>query len=133
LFFTLGLGLALGADSDPYKYWQAELSIPLGSAVSSFLGLLFIIGAFRSFRVHNVEATLLLVCFCFTLLTKAPIGEVIWPGFVDIGNWLMDNPNMMVTRAMRLVIGLGIVAWVLQIITGRERRWVGEVGFGGGE
>jgi hypothetical protein len=121
------IGFTFTPEGPDYKILYDQLLNAFGRGISSFLGFLIIIAAFRSFRVHNVEASLLLFSCAFTIMMNAPIGEVIWAGFPIIGTWFTNYPNAVVKRALRLIIGLGVLGWALQLIVGRETRWVGEV------
>ncbi len=121
------VGLAL-TPSDPF-YLELYNTFVLSyrSAVRSTLAFLIIIAAFVAFRVHNIEATILLGTSILIMLMYAPIGEVIWSQIPVIGDWVLMYPNSVVKNAIRLMIGLGTIGWAMQIIIGRERRWVGDI------
>lgn len=129
---TLLVGFGFGDTSTEYTAIYNDILLTFQQGMSSFLGILLIQATFRSYRVHNIEATLLLVSFASQVMMNAPVFEVIWAGFPIIGNWFAMYPNAVVKSALRLVIGLGTLAWTLQLLVGRETRWVGEV-MGGAE
>lgn len=127
MILIMAVGFIMGPESDLYALIYDEIQVSFQIGVSSFLGFLIIIAAFRSFRVHNIEASLLLISCASIILMNAPIGAVIWGGFPIWGDWLQMYPNAVVKRALRLIIGLGTLGWTLQLLVGRETRWVGEV------
>jgi hypothetical protein len=129
---TLIVGFGYGTSSEPYVAIYQNIQITFQQGMSSFLGILLIQATFRSYRVHNIEATLLLISFASQVMMNAPVFEIIWSGFPLIGNWFAMYPNAVVKSGLRLVIGLGTLAWTLQLLVGRETRWVGEV-MGGAE
>jgi anaerobic C4-dicarboxylate transporter len=129
---TLIVGFGYGTSSEPYVAIYENIQITFQQGMSSFLGILLIQATFRSYRVHNIEATLLLISFASQVMMNAPVFEIIWSGFPLIGNWFAMYPNAVVKSGLRLVIGLGTLAWTLQLLVGRETRWVGEV-MGGAE
>jgi hypothetical protein len=129
---TLIVGFGYGTSSEPYVAIYQNIQITFQQGMSSFLGILLIQATFRSYRVHNIEATLLLISFASQVMMNAPVFEIIWAGFPVIGNWFAMYPNAVVKSGLRLVIGLGTLAWTLQLLVGRETRWVGEV-MGGAE
>jgi anaerobic C4-dicarboxylate transporter len=129
---TLIVGFGYGTSSEPYVAIYQNIQITFQQGMISFLGILLIQATFRSYRVHNIEATLLLISFASQVMMNAPVFEIIWAGFPVIGNWFAMYPNAVVKSGLRLVIGLGTLAWTLQLLVGRETRWVGEV-MGGAE
>jgi hypothetical protein len=101
---------------------------PLGSTQYSMLTFFISSAAFRSFRAKNIEATILLVTGTFVMLTNAPFGEVIWPGFGTIGRWFLNVPTTAGMRVLVISSVLGAVSIGLRALLGRESRILGETG-----
>lgn len=127
LFFMIIAGFWLKPTSDLYITLYNNLDIPFNSTVRGLLGFYIVIAAYRAFKLHNLETSILLISAILLLLWNAPIGGAIWPGFKPLGDWLTSYPNAVVKRALRVIVGLGTVVWAMQIMIGRESRWVGEV------
>jgi hypothetical protein len=59
------------------------------------------------------------------MLKNAPLGELIWAGFPELGSWLMTYPSGGVYRAIILGIGLGMIVIGLRTLLGFEAGYIG--------
>ena len=125
-------GLIGNIGKDPLFLWLYNNAlIHLSSTMYSLLAFYITTAAYRAFRARNVDAALVLISGVFVILTIAPVGAVIWPGFPIIGQWLLDIPNMAGMRGIIIGVGLGVLALGIRTILGYERAHLG--GSGGGQ
>lgn len=103
-FFT---GLILGKGSPEYRWmWDIGFYTPPAATIYGLTGVYLFMGAYRGYRAHNLERFFYLLTGLLTFLYLAPIGELIWPGFIDVGNWLWND--MMAFAVRGVVIGMGL-------------------------
>lgn len=153
LFVTLILGFyswirysspfALNA---PFMWLYKFMIIPLQATMFATLAFFIFSAAYRSFRIRNLPATLLLIAACLVMLGNVPVGSSIWAGiswllhkllpqtdielirrtelFAAIKDWLMSIPQAAAGRGIGLGLALGGIAMSLRIILGIERTYL---------
>lgn len=98
---------------------------PGDATIYSILVFFIASAAYRAFRARNIEASILLLAGIVCMLGNAPIGELMWPGFVTLKDWV----NLVWVRAeARVIIMSSILATLalyVRIILGYERGWMG--------
>jgi len=133
-FICLITGLAgyitLGhQDKNPIYYWNfTNVYTPLGQALYAMTGFYIFSAAYRAFRARNIDAALLLIAGCFTLLTNAPIGEVIWVQIPVIGRWFLDIGQVPGMRTFMIAGAFGLLAYGFRALLGKEKGFYAEVG-----
>ncbi|MEM3986593.1 MAG: hypothetical protein QXR39_07460 [Candidatus Methanomethylicia archaeon] len=98
---------------------------PGDSTIYSILVFFIASAAYRAFRARSVEATVLLLAGIIAMLGNAPIGELIWPGFVPLKDWVN---NVWVRAEARVIIISGLLATLalyVRMLLGYERGWMG--------
>lgn len=129
LFVVTGvfLGAASGERTDEPSYvWMFDyIYMSLGGTMYSILAFFIASGAYRAFRARTAEAALLLIAGSLVMLGNAPIGGVIWSGFIDINTWIQRIPMMSGIRGILIGAGIGAIAMGIRILTGRERGFLG--------
>ena len=124
-------GVFLGAYSglrtaEPSYVWMFDyVYMSLGGTMYSLLAFFIASGAYRAFRARTAEAALLLIAGTLVMLGNAPIGGVVWSGFIDINTWIQRIPMMAGIRGILIGAGLGAIAMGIRILTGRERGYLG--------
>ena len=124
-------GVLLGAYSglrtaEPSYVWLFDyVYMSLGGTMYSLLAFFIASGAYRAFRARTAEAALLLIAGTLVMLGNAPIGGVVWSGFIDINTWIQRIPMMAGIRGILIGAGLGAIAMGIRILTGRERGYLG--------
>jgi hypothetical protein len=105
---------------------------PLQAAMFSLLAFYIASAAFRSFRIRNIEATILLGAAIIVMLGRIPFGEMIlsWiPGgervMPSLTEWIMNTPNAAAQRGIIIGAALGAAALSLRVILGIERSYLG--------
>ncbi|MGQ9816436.1 MAG: hypothetical protein ACUVQ3_00560 [bacterium] len=132
LFFLgvmLGTGFIGGRDSRVFLYFFENIQVPLGATMFSLLAFFVASASFRAFRAKTPEATLLLIAAVIVMIGRIPIGYLIWHGFPDLVEWIMQVPNTAAKRGILFGIDLGLISMALRVLLGIERSYMG----GGGE
>lgn len=97
----------------------------IDSAIYSILGFYVCSAAYRSFKLKNVEATILLIAAVLLMLGQAPIGDAIIPRTSKFAQWILDVPNSAGMRGIRIGASIGAFAASIRVILGLERSWTG--------
>jgi hypothetical protein len=63
----------------------------------------------------------MLIAGCFVILSNAPVGEAIWPGFATIGEWFKFTGQIPGMRTFSMVGALGMIAYGFRALLGKER------------
>ncbi|HHY45372.1 MAG TPA: hypothetical protein GX512_06655 [Firmicutes bacterium] len=95
------------------------------SAIYAMLGFYVCSAAYRSFKLKNVEATILLIAAVILMLGQAPIGDAIIPNTSKFAQWILDVPNSAGMRGIRIGASIGAFAASIRVILGLERSWTG--------
>lgn len=98
---------------------------PGDSTIYAILVFFIASAAYRAFRARSVESAILLLAGIIAMLGNAPIGELIWPGFVTLKDWIN---NVWVRAESRVIIITGLLATLalyVRILLGYERGWMG--------
>ena len=119
------VGIILGQNHPIYSWLFTNALLPLDATMYSILGFFIVSAAFRSFKAKNLESTILILSALMVMLTNAPIGEAIWPGFPVIGKWIMTVPVTAGMRSIIIGVAVGSLVYALKVITGKETRYVG--------
>lgn len=131
LTFILGLvGYLSTGDPQSNSLYDWIFSNPYVSLDATFYamtGFYIFSAAYRAFRARNLDAALLLIAGCIVLLTNAPIGEVIWNQIPIVGRWFLDYGQVPAMRTFTIVGALGMLAYGLRALLGREKGYYGEV------
>jgi len=125
LAIVVPYGVAFTIRDSAYNFFFMNVYSPLDTAVFSFLGFYICSAMFRAFRIRNRDAAILMVAGILVMLKNIPLGSVIWEGFTDLGNWVMNVPNVAGTRGLTIGVAIGGIAIALRILFGLERRHLG--------
>ncbi len=126
LFGTIIVGLIDTPSGEIYNAIFQATVVPLGASVFALLAFYITSAAYRSFRMRNMEAAVLLIVACIVMLGRAPIGEVIWDGFPKLTGWIMDIPNASAMRGILLGTYLGALSQAIKVLIGVQRSHLGE-------
>lgn len=121
LYGMLLIGLTKGPTNKTYMWLFDVADAALGSTFYSILAFYIVSAAYRSFRVKNRDATILLVAAVVVLVGRAPLGEYLIPQFGTWTGWIMDVPNAAAMRAATLGVTLGAVITGIRVLLGLER------------
>lgn len=118
------VGWFLGLNSNQFNWIYNTLILPLGNAHFAIFGFTITYVSYRGLRAKTRDSIILLICAVILILTNAPIGDVIWPGFAVIGNWLLLNANTSVMRATTLGSAMAAITLGLRVILGKEKQYL---------
>ncbi|MBT3284589.1 hypothetical protein HN807_09210 [Candidatus Bathyarchaeota archaeon] len=124
MFLTGMMGyLATGQQTDNgiYNWLFVNVYTPLGATLYPITGFYIFSAAYRAFRARNIDAALMLIAGCFVILSNAPVGEAIWPGFATIGEWFKFTGQIPGMRTFAMVGALGMIAYGFRALLGKER------------
>jgi hypothetical protein len=104
-----------------YNWLFNNVYTPLGATLYPITGFYIFSAAYRAFRARNLDAALMLIAGCFVILSNAPVGEAIWPGFATIGEWFRFTGQIPGMRTFAMVGALGMIAYGFRALLGKER------------
>lgn len=124
LLITIGLGL-IGIRNESFLWIYNNMTAPIGAALYSLTAFYITSAAYRVFRARNWSAAVLLVCGFIVLMMLIPIGAIIFPPVVLIGEWLRSFPSSAGFRGMIMGTSLGIMGLGVRVFTGRQKEHLG--------
>lgn len=124
LLITAGLGLT-GVRNTNFLWIYNNMTAPIGVALYSLTAFYITSAAFRIFRARNWSSAVLLVCGFILLMMLIPIGAVIFPPVVPVGEWLRSYPSSAGFRGMIIGTSLGIMGLGVRVYTGRQKEHMG--------
>jgi hypothetical protein len=102
-----------------------NMTAPIGAALYSLTAFYITSAAYRVFRARNWSATTLLVSAFIVLAMLIPVGAIILPPVVPIGEWLRSYPSSAGFRGMILGTSLGIIGLGIRVFSGRQKEHLG--------
>jgi len=123
-FFALFTGVPIPSQVN-FQWLYTYLYAPSDSAMYSILLFYMASASYRTFRVRNPPALLLLVVAVLVILGNTSLGEILWGGFLPIKDWIMTVPNTAAFRPITIGLGFGIIILGLRLIIGKETTWMG--------
>lgn len=124
LVATAGLGLMSIRDTN-FLWIYNNMTAPIGVALYSLTAFYITSAAYRVFRARNWSSAVLLFCGFILLMMLIPIGAVIFPPVVPIGEWLRSYPSSAGFRGMIVGTSLGIMGLGVRVYTGRQKEHMG--------
>lgn len=126
-----GIGFRDDGSSTPFNWISTTMFIPLQSTMFALLAFYIASAAYRAFRAHNVEATILLVAGIIVMLGRIPFGDMLFAWLPiesplsRLTEWIMDKPNSAAQRGIIIGAALGAASMSLKVILGIERSYLG--------
>jgi hypothetical protein len=124
LLITTGFGL-ISARNETFLWIYNNMTSPIGAALYSLTAFYITSAAYRVFRARNWSAAVLLICGFTVLMMLIPIGAIIFPPVVPIGEWLRSYPSSAGFRGMIMGTSLGIMGLSVRVFTGRQKEHLG--------
>jgi hypothetical protein len=118
-------GLFSGTENTLYSWLFNELYVSLGTTLYAITGFYIFSAGYRAFRARTIDAALMLLSGIIMMLSNAPIGEVIWVGFPEIGGWLLETGQLPWQTSVVMVEAFGMLAFGYRAFTGKERGFYG--------
>ena len=124
LLITIAFGL-MGVRNESFLWIYGNMTAPIGAALYSLTAFYITSAAFRVFRARNWNAAILLVCGFIVLTMLIPIGAILLPPVVPIGEWLRSFPSSAGFRGMIMGTSLGVMGLAVRVLTGRQKDHLG--------
>ena len=124
LLITIAFGL-IGVRNESFLWIYNNMTAPIGAALYSLTAFYITSAAFRVFRARNWNAAILLVCGFIVLTMLIPIGAILLPPVVPIGEWLRSFPSSAGFRGMIMGTSLGVMGLAVRVFTGRQKEHLG--------
>lgn len=124
LLITAGLGL-VGVRNEAFLWIYNNMTASIGAALYSLTAFYITSAAYRVFRARNWNSAVLLVSGFVVLMMLIPIGAIIFPPVVPVGEWLRSFPSSAGFRGMIMGISLGIMGLGVRVFTGRQKEHLG--------
>ncbi|MBC8224841.1 hypothetical protein H8E65_09640 [Candidatus Bathyarchaeota archaeon] len=124
LLITIAFGL-MGVRNESFLFIYDNMTAPIGAALYSLTAFYITSAAFRVFRARNWNAAILLVCGFIVLTMLIPIGAILLPPVVPIGEWLRSFPSSAGFRGMIMGTSLGVMGLAVRVLTGRQKDHLG--------
>jgi hypothetical protein len=118
------LGLVSVKDTN-FAWIYNNITSPIGAALYSLTAFYITSAAYRVFRARNWNAATLLVVSFILLMMLLPVGAMILPPVVPIGQWLRDVPSSAGYRGMIMGTSLGVLGLGIRIFLGRQKEHLG--------
>ncbi len=121
------------AQGSPFAWLYDHIYSPTDAAFFSLLAFFVASAAFRAFRMHSREATIMLLTAFLVLLGQTFLGALAtdwlperWQALESSNQiqWLMAVPLTAGNRAIVIGVALGIIVTCLKIILGIERPYL---------
>lgn len=125
LLFMIVVGIFAGTTNTAYAFGFDNILTPLGSTMYAMLAFWIASAAYRSFIARSTEAATLLISGAIVMLGNAPVGQVIWSKFPDLGSWLTSIPNTAAMRGIMIGAAIGAISLGIRIMLGIERGYLG--------
>lgn len=98
----------------------------LARAMFSLLAFYIAFAAYRSFRVQNMEAGLMMTAALIVMLGQIPLGYFIWEQIPVIRGWVMTRVNVPVFRGIYFGAGVAGLAMAVRMWLPLDRRVGGQ-------
>jgi hypothetical protein len=107
-YVMIAIGIAMTSNSGAYMWLMNNIYAPCRTTLYALTGFYIFSAAYRAFRVSTKEATVMLAVGILVMLSIVPVGPVIWPGFGQIGSWLLDVGQLGVSRGVGISVSIGL-------------------------
>ena len=121
---TAGLGV-LNVRDTTFLWIYNNMTSPIGAALYSLPAFYITSAAYRVLRDRNWNAAVLLVCALVVLLMLIPIGAILFPPVVPLGEWIRSFPSGAGFRGMIIGTSLGIMGLGVRVFMGRQKEHLG--------
>jgi hypothetical protein len=125
LVVFLAVGITYGQGSPEFNWIYDTIYGPLTATTYSLLSFWVCSAAYRAFKPRSIESLILVITGLLVFFGVTPLSAYISPFFPAANNFISSVLNVAGVRGMNIGIGIGIISFGLQIITGMERSWMG--------
>ncbi len=142
--FFLGRGnpVSIKGDGKSSQWVYNTIVSPLDTTMFALVAFYICSAAYRSFRVRNFEAGVLLFTGLIVMLVNAPLTNLLWNGvftaqktdiqqffvqdaLINLKDWILAVPGGAAGRGILIGGALGLITQSLRVMFGIERSWLG--------
>ena len=110
----------------PAYYWvYMNVNIATSITIFSLFGFYVVSATIHAFQVKNLDTFLLSLGAILIFLWNAPLGGIIWEGFLPLGTWISTNITGSTFRAVTICMAVGVLSLGIRILLGLERGYLG--------
>jgi hypothetical protein len=117
---TFVLGLAVGTGGPEYGDWYTIFSAKPNFVLDGIMGLILAMGLCTRFKARNIWYGYMLVISLIAFFTVTLLGELIFPGIIPFGKWMMENPVLPANNALWIATYLGLVGLLIRVFTFKQ-------------
>ena len=121
----LVVGVSYGHASPQFNWWYSTFLLPCSATSYAITLFLMSSAMYRLFKARSVEGAALLISAFLVILMNTTSATLIFPGFLVIGNWIMDVLTTSAYRAILIGLALGTVMIGFRTLLGMERGYLG--------
>jgi len=125
LWFWIIFGLYSGPTSENYLWFFNNILAALYASILGILVFSLFMGFYRSFRIRGIESGIMIASAFLVMLGSITIGDLIWPGFAPLSQWILAVPNAGAYRGLIIVMAIGLMAVAFKTIFGMDLSWMG--------
>ena len=107
------------------KWLYINVNMALSITIFSLFGFYVVSATIHALQLRSLESALFMFGAVVVFLWNAPLGGVIWEGFLPFGSWISANITGSTFRAVTIVMAIGILSLGIRILLGQERGWLG--------
>jgi len=119
------LGFTVGTQNEIFTFLSNAFVIPGDATIYALLVFFLTSAAARTFKVKDVESSLLMLAAFVMFMYQAPLTEYIFPFFSLPGQWLQNNLAMAATRVFGFSAALGGIVLAIRLFLGKEMAMIG--------
>jgi hypothetical protein len=119
------LGFTVGTNHQVFTFLTDSFVIPGDATIYALLVFFLTSAAARTFKVRDVESSLLMIAAFITFMYQAPLTEYLFPVFSQPGLWLQNNLAMAATRVFGFSAALGGIVLAIRLLMGKEMAMIG--------
>jgi hypothetical protein len=128
LFIVVGASFEGFTGSSEYVSISNHILAALSKSVRAVAFFSCLFGAYRAFRVDNIDSLLMFGSACIYLLRSFAAGVFLIPSVVTVGDWLANVPNVGATRGALIAAAVAALILAVRVFTGKERSVAEVVG-----
>lgn len=121
-----GAGMLYGIESAQYRWYFTNIYQNIGSTVYAVMFFTLASSAYRTFIMNSWDAVALLAAGVIYTLRQIPLFQVLIPGILSAGEWVVLVPNVGGGRGAVIAAALGALALGIRTLMGKETTLTGD-------
>jgi len=125
LLVTLAIGVGSPA-SEGFDWLFDYMYVPLQATLGALLAFFAVSAVYRTFRMQNLEAILLLTTSLLVIIVQLPFIGTLSPYLVRLRTWLMAVPVTAGVRGILLGVALGTLSTSARVLLSVDRPYMSD-------